>query len=173
MRWLNLNIEKKVNKVKMLRQNDSLDPGILATVEQYLDFKLPKGYREFILKHNGGEPENKVFYFKEDSSNGSILRYFLSFTPNKYENILVVYRDYRNRIPQNMFPIACDPFGNLVLISIKMADRGKIYFWEHEMEADPSLEEVPDYSNLTLINDSFEEFLNSLRSIEEIEHCEK
>jgi hypothetical protein len=66
-----------------------------------------------------------------------------------------------------MFPISYDSFGNLILIAIKNADRGKIYFWDHEMEADPNQGEVPDYSNLTLIADSFDEFINSLHDFEE------
>lgn len=58
------------------------------------------------------------------------------------------------------------PFGNLILLSLKNADRGKIYFWDHEMEANEG--EIPDYSNLTLIANSFEECITSLCGEEDL-----
>ena len=151
----------------MSRYNGGLAVSLIETIEQYLEFKFPREYREFIITYNGGEPEKKCFLFKDNVSDGSILRCFLGFIPNKYENILVIMRQFKNRVPENMLPIADDPYGNLVLISIKMADRGKIYFWDHETEADESLGEIPDYSNLTLVADNFDDFFNSLKSIEE------
>ena len=71
---------------------------------------------------------------------------------------------FKNRIPGNMCAIASSPSGNLFLLSVKGDDYGKVYFWDHEMETEPA-----DYSNLTLIADSFDEFINNLKSEEEIE----
>ena len=54
----------------------------------------------------------------------------------------------------------------MIQFLVKNADRGKIYFWDHEMEADEG--ETPNYSNLTLIADSFDEFIEGLHSDDEI-----
>lgn len=57
---------------------------------------------------------------------------------------------------------ACLISGDLILIAVKGTDRRKIYFWNHEMEM-----EEPDYSSLTLIADTFSEFINSLYEFDE------
>jgi hypothetical protein len=154
------------NNIEMRRSNGSLQESYLETIEQFLELKLPKSYRIFLLKYNGGEPIKNVFFYKEDKTNGSIIDRFFGLVSNKYENLLVYLRTYRERIPLNMIPIAYDPGGNLILISVKSKDRGKIYFWDHEMEVDDG--ETPDYSNLTLIADSFDEFIEGLYSIDEV-----
>ena len=143
-----------------------LDKNTLLSLEQIWEFKLPKNYREFFLKFNGGTPIQNNFSFKE-KNNGSIIHHFFGLFPIKYINILYYLEMYKNRVPSNTFPIASDVCGNLILISVKNADRGKIYFWDHEMEADNG--ETPDYSNLTLIADSFDEFINGLRSADELD----
>jgi hypothetical protein len=148
----------------MISSHGPLDEKILKTIEQFLKFKFPKGYREFLLKFNGGEPEKDIF----DLGEGGLcdVNYLLGFIPDEYENILVCYRAFRSRIPKNTFPIGRDSCGNLILISVKMADRGKIYFWDHEMECGEG--NTPDYSNMTLIADSFDEFFNNLKSEDDI-----
>ncbi len=149
--------------------NGPLDEDYLATQEQFFNFKFPREYREFLLRNNGGIAKKKIFLFKEDLTNGSILDKLFGFTPKQYENILVYFRNYKDRVPPNTFPIGYDPGGNLVLISVKGTDRGKVYFWDHEMEADTERGEIADYSNLTLVADSFNEFINSLKDESEIE----
>lgn len=153
----------------MEKSNNPLDEKFLSTIEQYLGSVLPSSYREFILKHNGGEPKEKFFFYKNDPSDGSLIDFFFGFVPDKHQNILLYLRNYSERIPPNMLPIASDPGGNLVCLSLKGPDRGKVYFWDHEMEADTDQGEVPDYSNLTLIADSFDDFIKNLRDEESLD----
>ncbi len=79
--------------------------------------------------------------------------------------MLSYLKNYSGRIPNSFFPIAYDSCGNLICIPVKGPDRGKVYFWDHEMEA--ADDEEPSYDNLTLIADSFEDFFNSLHEMEE------
>lgn len=144
---------------------DTLPEHILKVLELYWGFGLPMEYRSFLLKHNGGEPVEDIFNFKDDKENGSDVRFFLGIYPDEHRNLLEYLKTYNGRIPKNLFPIAYDSCGNLICISTMGSDRGKIYFWDHEMEAYEV--EEPDYSNLTLIADSFDEFLNSLHDLED------
>lgn len=148
--------------MKIIRSNKPLDDGFLRAIEKFLGFKFPKDYRTFLLCFNGGETEEKIFFFKNDIEDGSILDRLFGIVDEDYENLLLYIKKYKDRIPENCIPIAGDPGGNLVLLSIKMADRGKIYFWDHHREAPDG--ETPDYSNLTLIADSFQEFLDGLKA---------
>src|SRR5260370_1154023 len=52
-----------------------------------------------------------------------------------YEN----YQRYELRIPKDLIWIGEDPFGNAMCLGISGAHRGKVFFWDHENEADPEL----------------------------------
>ena len=147
--------------------NAFVDEKVLLAIEQLWGYALPQPYRKSILGVNGVKSINLMFLFKETPKEGSCLVDLFGIYKDFNNNILLKSQYSGNRIPENMLPIGRDIYGNLVLLSIKGSDRGKVYFWDHEMEADPAQEEVPDYSNLTLIADSFDEFINSLKSIED------
>lgn len=153
--------------MKLKKRNENLSEKILHAIEELWEIcELPQGYRKFLLECNAGTPEKGSFIFK-DESDGSCVSKFFGFIKGYNSNLLLKQKYAGDRVPQNMLPIADDVYGNLILLSIKGADRGKIYFWDHEMEADAAQGEVPDYSNLTLISDSFDEFINSLHSVED------
>ena len=145
---------------------NTLSESILVALEQYWEFKLPRSYRMFLLIHNGGEPCKDIFFVKE-KQHGSDIRNFLGIYPDKNYNLLYYLKFYNNRIPSNTLPIARDSFGNLILLSVKGPDYGKVYFWDHDWEAEDGV--TPDYSNLTLIADNFDEFINNLKSQDEID----
>lgn len=132
---------------------------ILGAIEASWDFQLPREYREFLLTISVGTFENKVFSF-HNSEDGSCIGEF--FTLKKgMRNFFIDYRNMQERIPNNFIPIASDVYGNRILLAVKNPDRGKIFFWDHELEAGDG--EVPDYSNLTLIAPDFQTFFDSLR----------
>lgn len=136
-----------------------LSEDIVEAVAQGLVIKLPKSYKKFLVEVNGGIPKNSGFRFKDDS-NGSLLSGFYGIVPDRYYNLLFYCGVYSSRVPSNTLPIAGDQLGNIILLSVKGQDYGKVYFWDHEREADEG--ETPDYSNLSLVADSFEEFLEKL-----------
>jgi hypothetical protein len=65
-------------------------------------------------------------------------------------------------LPGGMLPVATDPMGNLVLLSIDAADRQAVLFWDHEgrtrLLPSPRSEDDQTY----LIAASFSEFIGSL-----------
>ena len=139
---------------------ETLPESILKIFERDWEFKLPSGYREFLLKHNGGTPNLDCFTFENEPDNGSIIQCFFGIYPDHNYDLIETIKTYKvreNRLPKRLFPIANDCGGNLICISVMNPDRGKIYFWDHEQETDP-----PDDSNLTLIANSFEDFLDGL-----------
>ena len=133
---------------------------ILKVLEAQWELILPKAYREFLLKYNGGRPSPSYFNFFNDPQDGSIIRKFFGVYPDPNYDLVSVFKTYKVRdvrVSKRLFPIAGDSFGNLICISVMNPDRGKIYFWDHDRETDP-----PDDSNLTLIANTFEEFLDGL-----------
>lgn len=140
-----------------------------ATSESISDFegkigsKLPDDYKNFLLKYNGGQPLPNSFKFFSNKEDGSSVDRFLSLGKEKNSNLLKYYNNYKDRIPSDFFPIAHDAGGNLILMGPN-SDDNKIYFWDHEIEADEGY--IPDMSNVYLISQSFSIFINSLYEVE-------
>ncbi len=156
-------------KLILEKTDPTLSDRTLSCLEKYWEIKIPKRYRDFLLEFNGGYPKERLEFSFKGSNDGSVLSAFLGITPQEHNDLLNHLKIYNNRIPKNTLPIGYDTFGNLILIAAKGQDYGKIYFWDHEREADASDGEVANYSNLTLIADSFEEFINGLKDESEIE----
>lgn len=148
----------------MESKNNLIDDNVLNAIEEFWGYKLPQSYRLFLLENNGGKPFKKIFNFK-NKDDGSCIDEFFGIIKNFNNNLLLKQKYLSNRVPENTIPIGRDAYGNFILLSIKGTDRGKVYFWDHESEASEG--EKPDYSNLTLIADNFDEFINSLHDLEE------
>lgn len=147
---------------EILDANERLDESAVSTLEDSLRIKLPPSYRKFLMDFNGGRPAARRFKFKGRTRGSSVDR-FLGVHNKEHNNLLEYLETYRGRIPRNLFPIAHDPGDNLICISVGGADAGSVYFWDHDREGDggPS-----DYSNVILIAESFEEFLEGLHEKE-------
>lgn len=130
----------------------------IASLEKRLDIVLPSEYKEHILKYNGGYPNKECF----DTQGGgrSKIHYFYAIYDGEYSNFeksFNIFKIEETRMLSHVFPIAYDDGGNQICISIGDKDYGKIYFWDHEEESDE-----PDYENMYLIANSFNEFLEGL-----------
>jgi hypothetical protein len=148
--------------LEMTGTHGPLDENCLRALEQIWEFQLPKEYRIFLLKYNGGRPNLTFFNYKNTDDDGSVIDCFFGIYKDDNNNLLKNIMGVGDRYPSNSFPIADDVFGNRICIIVKGPDRGKIYFWDHETEADTDQGEVADYSNMTLIADSFNEFIDGL-----------
>lgn len=136
--------------------------------EKKLGFIFPEDYKDFLLNYNGGKPEKNACIFPNgDAGYGTLVDCLFGFCDDEYISVVENYFDYKNRIPSNTFPIGEDPGGNLLLISIRGDDYGSIYFWDHNLEA--GMGEEPDYSNMTFVAHSFDEFINNLKDESEID----
>lgn len=145
------------------KSGKSVGSEAIELFERFLSRKFPKDYRNFLLKYNGGYPVPDCFSFI-DGKEGSSVQYFLKINSNQnHDDFLSNIRNYEQRIPSNFLPIACDPGGNQICIAINGKEYGKIYFWDHEAEADDN--DPPSMDNMTLIAQSFSDFLESLHPL--------
>ena len=144
----------------------------LRQIEADLRLELPKNYREFVIIYNGGHPEECAFTYQipTGGTGGSVVNRFLSFARGGGHDFVDFFRTYKSpgaeRIASDLIPIASDPFGNLVCLSIQGPRCGQIFFWDHEDE-DPA-----NHSNEYYVSDSFESFLDSLGPLPDVEITE-
>ena len=135
-------------------------------LERQLAIRLPDAYRSFLLAHNGGRPTPDLFLCKDGK--GSFVQAFLGVYNAPHDNFVEyfqVFKVRRKAMPDNIVPVAHDPFGNQVCISVSGKDAGSVYFWDHEREP-----VRPSCRNLHLIAASFADFLSSLYEKQVIKH---
>lgn len=150
-----------MSKVKIESSYSSIESSSIKHIEERISGCLPDDYKEFLIAHNGGEPELDIFTFLRDEvPELGIVAAFLGQQEDEDETILEYLDCYENRIPKNLLPIAYDPGSNVICLSVSGEDYGSVYFWLHEFETDE--DEAPDYSNVFPIKPSFSEFIDSL-----------
>jgi cell wall assembly regulator SMI1 len=150
--------------IEMLDSFQKIDVSQIAELEKSLHAELPQDYRSFLLIHNGGRPKKSVFIYMNGTSEelGCINR-FLGIHDGAFDNLyksIETYKSFQKRLPENLLPIACDPGGNLICLSLFGNDIGNIYFWDHDWEAEE--DEEPNYDNVHPIALSFIEFIDTL-----------
>jgi hypothetical protein len=143
----------------MLEVGSALTEARIAALEQKLAVVLPADYRMFLTRNNGGRPDPRHFpiYGLHNNPFGGIQIFFEVDCAVQSANIDWNHVTYLGRIPKNLLPIACDDGGNLICLSLGGADRGAVYYWDHDDEHSP-----PSYDNVYLIAQTFGEFLDSI-----------
>jgi cell wall assembly regulator SMI1 len=133
----------------------------IQRLEREIGHNLPDDYRRFLADFNGGEPEPSVFTFAtNEGQSDSSVRYFLALDPNvRNYNVGDFLKRYRDRLPKGVIPIACDSFGNLVLIDVGAKATGNVYFWDHEKE---NMKEAT-WDNISIVAKSFTAFEHALQ----------
>lgn len=149
--------------IEMIDSGPEIPEEALTLLESFIGVKLPKPYFQFLGKNGGSYPDPDSFKFYGEDYGSSIQRFYGVNRNDSYDLVKHI-KLYRNRIHSDFIPIACDPGGNQICLAVKGRNREKIYFWDHELEKDDG--EECDYSNMTLIANHFDEFINSLFELE-------
>jgi cell wall assembly regulator SMI1 len=138
----------------------------IEEIENEVGLNFPENYKNHLLKYNGGQCDPNNFYFDENGIlNQSSLDWFLAIYDGEFDNLksyIQIYKEDEKRMPYHIIPIAHDPGGNLICLSCGVIDYGYIYFWDHEKEVDYSESDDSDYSNLILIANDINDFLERL-----------
>ncbi|MBL9178383.1 MAG: SMI1/KNR4 family protein [Verrucomicrobiaceae bacterium] len=148
-----MSIEKTIAPIShvALKEDD------LEHLESRLGVKLPQDYKIFMMLHNGGKPAASVFNFAERGAqtSASVRRFFALDDSHKFYSLNKHISIYHGRHPPGMVPVACDSFGNLILLECAGEHYGNVFFWDHENE-----DTSGSRRNLSLISRSFAEFLS-------------
>jgi hypothetical protein len=104
----------------------------ISLLEVMYGGQLPYKYRKFLRKYNGGvTPKTK---FKKGRIR-SDSRTFYGVGDDKYS---INSLDLNEWIEGGFLPIACDSFGNYILISLLNEESGRIFFADHEKDFEAS-----------------------------------
>lgn len=139
-------------------------------LEKELNINLPKSYKEFLLKGYWADPEPNFFRTKYIGDSiysfhriSSVINNTLNSWYEEIESTLI--------IPKTMIDIATTPLDNSILLGVKDETYNKIYFLNYS--GVEQSDEVPEGEpEIYLIADSFEEFINSFYTEEELNNTE-
>ena len=129
----------------------------LACIEQKFHMKIPAAVRDHYLTYNGGYPKNSVFTDK--TGNTYNVGWFIPISGRKGRSvgkILTLLRE-DDAIPEWLIPFADEAGGNLFCFSVREADCGAVYYYNHEFEYGENPEE-----HVTFLAESITTFINSL-----------
>lgn len=145
----------------------------LSRLEARLKTRLPDDYRQFLLRHNGGQPTLGRFRYEIDGEpQESILEWLFAVHDQPYEEpddwnpeggglppyfgqpLEGVWADLRSEKPKaGILPIGRDPGGNLIGIGYAGKRAGVVWLYDHETES------------FVRLADSFTAFLASLSKL--------
>lgn len=150
--------------LQFVKCKPAFDKQQLQKVEKLIGQPLPKEYLLHMNQYNGGRPVPDAFYYQSDDGQKhmNMVAWFFNIGDAPYENLLEYIEDYEGRIPANFMPFARDPGGGLLCLGYKGKLEGKVALWLRELEVADG--ELPDYSNMAYVADSFTAFLNGLFS---------
>ncbi len=135
----------------------AIDEKHIVEFEKDNGVTLPNDYKEFLKEYNGGEPVNKIL----PKPNTTIQYVYGMVEEPSWASLFKAIDTFQNRIPSWYVPIANDDGGNLIIMNLYEESRGVIAFWDHENECEGDADQY--FENLTLVANSFTEFVNSLQ----------
>lgn len=148
MKWLNKKDLDDINSIKM--------------VEEAFGVKFPSDYINIILAYNAAMPDpNTIDTLRKT---GKAFGELLSFNLDADENIMILYKELKNKIPEKVFPITMDAGGNFLCYDFRDDDvQPKVVRWDHEQKFVLEKQELivedhereSDYYHLDFVADSF------------------
>ena len=136
-----------------------IDLKTIKDFEEKNSLTLPEIYRNFLFENNGSYP-NFGRFKTLDNKECSVVDTFLGLGVEEYKNLDFYWSIYKSRIPNGFFPIAFDPGGNLILLTLDEERKmSGVYFWDHEKELESSNSKL---SSVTKIAHSLDSFINIL-----------
>ena len=137
-----------------------IDDSAIAVFESFLGLRLPEDYRKYLAQNTGERPAHSSFEVPGEGES-SVQYFFPLLSKTRTETLPYKLKLYADRMPEDLLPIGADPGGNVIALAVKGKDRGGVFFWDHEQEADD--EAQPYWGNLKALAPNFAAFIARLR----------
>lgn len=136
-----------------------MSPSALEELQRQLGVELPEDYVQFMLEGDGARVIHPSEIAGKDFS--SVREIFGWDDPDaSYTFLAKAMRVYKDRVPACFLPVANDQAGNLFCLGIANGYEGKVYLWDHDLEAEEG--EPPTFDNLQFVTASFRELIDRL-----------
>ena len=151
-----------LQRIQSLQKNFGVSQGNceddVRNIEDSIDVKFPNDYREFLLTYNGGVPEPSCFLISNHPEEILPIQLFFGIETSSISvSIIWNFKNYRDRVPDNLLPIGCSDFNDLICLDLYENNYGHIVFWDLTGECGKH-----NLNNVYEICDSFSDFLSLL-----------
>lgn len=142
---------------------DKLNSRDLEGAENELGYALPKAYKDFLLKYNGGVPVESYIDFEAEKLKlpGDEVKKFYGLGVKPVNDIVHKMKEIGYNLPKGFIFIANTHGGNFFLLSLRDDSFGQVFYKDHEFEDkspfDPSNNILPE--SIVKISNSFDDFL--------------
>ena len=109
-------------------------------------------FKKCVITNNGGRPSKQTF--DTNKVKGRELKSFLSFNKDDKETVWKVLDWHKDELSDKYVPFCIDNFGNLICFD---ASNDRVIFLNHEN------------TSIEMIADGFDEFMNGLYSVPNVE----
>lgn len=138
----------------------------ILKAEKSLNLKFPNSYKEFLLKYNGGTPDECAIDFDAAKLKvqGEDIKYFYSIGGKKTNDVVhkSLSKDYT--LPDGVIFLANTHSSNFFLLSLRDDSYGQLFYKDHEFEDtipfEPNKNILPE--SMVKVADSFDEFISML-----------
>ncbi len=150
----------------------------LSSIENTLVVTFPSDYRLFLVQYGCATFEEYVDFQPLDRLPSHIsaegtghFAYFYGAESEEANSLSSNIKAFRGRIPGTMIPIGDDGGGNQICLGIRGTALGKVFYWDHEAEADEDENADRDShevaatspaTNVYLVAESFGDFIRRL-----------
>src|SRR5699024_5889251 len=100
----------------------TFDETELDKFENELGVILPRSYKHFVQKYNGGTPEPNIIELKNEDIKSISITDFLDIINDQSNDVKLQYETYKERIPNNHIPISRGQGGNIIYLSLDNHD---------------------------------------------------
>lgn len=144
-------------------------PEKVSRLENELGVALPDDYRQFLIRCNGGYVGGALWFqgpTPEGKAADAGVHHIGGFRDENYfslEKWRAVSQDPGLCIPRELLWVMDDPFGNAICLAVSGAQRGCVFFWDHERVPEAWDGSVESAGHLQLLARSFADFVAGLR----------
>jgi hypothetical protein len=141
----------------------------LARFEALIGHALPDDYRSFLVRCNGGSAGGRYWFRGKNPEGLEVgVQRVGGFRDESHFSLRWARDCYHGRIPATLVWIMDDPFGNAICLGVAGKHRGRVYFWDHGNEPGEDWDgSVETAGNLTLLANSFTEYVAGLRELDD------
>ncbi len=138
----------------------------LSGVEKQLGYSLPLSYREFLLKYNGGVPDESCIDFDGEKLKiqGDEIKRLYSIGGKPTDDLIHKINTIGYTLPEGIIFIANSHGGNFFLLSLRQDSYEEVFYKDHECEDktpfDPERGFFPE--SIVKVADGFDDFISRL-----------
>jgi hypothetical protein len=117
---------------EMVDGNAPTNPSAIEEFEPSHSVTLPGLYKEFLLTTNGGRPKTPAFPIEGMPLNPiGVVQFFFGIHANlSVYDLVEIFDEFRNRIPDGILPIACTGGGDYVCLDLRKG-QDRVVFWDN------------------------------------------